>query len=409
MRFSLDLIVLKLISSRFISIYHYYDIIKSCCPETKARPNLTSVSLELIKKSIKDSKTANFGRDYSLDFLRGLAVFFMIVTHVNTVFFAAGEGVLDVFTWWGATVCFTTFLFVSGAVSGILLKKGKLRAKRLMSRGVKLLGIYYLVALLGILITGGNHDLVSVGGKSFWEIMLGILILDQIPLFIEFILAFALFSFLSAMSLKVLKKVVKKPIVMICGALGIYLVSRVIYPLELNNEILIRVKSLLVGHDRQHTFGVFSYFPVWTIGLVVGYWKPQIKPKKWTWIMSAALGISALLWVGFLLSGISVWNRWPPSAFFMLYGLMFCFAICVLYKFLKPFKLVNSLFIYLGRYTLQYYYYHLIFIFVIAEVLDYPSLGAAETVMLNLLVFIFSTAGVKLEKFFKQRIFVLKK
>ena len=124
-------------------------------------------------KSINKTKE----RDYSLDFLRGLAVIFMVITHVFALFYKGPNPIMDWFIWWGATVCFTTFLFIFSVLYGLKLSKGGLDVKKELKRFGVILAGYYLIGFWVSLFWGEQTPL---------EVLLFI----KQPEFVEFIIAF---------------------------------------------------------------------------------------------------------------------------------------------------------------------------------------------------------------------------
>ncbi|HLD96614.1 MAG TPA: heparan-alpha-glucosaminide N-acetyltransferase domain-containing protein [Patescibacteria group bacterium] len=90
-------------------------------------------------------------RDLSIDFLKGTAVLFMIVTHVNAFFYDGRLPWLNFWTWWGATICFISFVFAYGLGYGTRLARGPLDRKSTLKRLFTLLTGYL----------GGRHGSVS--------------------------------------------------------------------------------------------------------------------------------------------------------------------------------------------------------------------------------------------------------
>lgn len=326
------------------------------------------------------------GRDYSLDFLRGSAVFFMVITHVGGLFYFDKGTILDGLIWWGATVCFTIFLFVSAAVTGLLAKKDRLDSKKLLSRALYFLVMYFVVGIFIVFIEKWGDN--SIGD------LLDVLLFVEIPEFVEFLLAFVIFSLFVAAVPSFIKKIARSPLLSLIISLVIYVGAVLLHPVEVENAFLRLIKSLTVGHEGMHTFGVLAYLPVWTGGLVWGYYSVSMVHKKKERALSFALAGLSVLQVILIFSGFGEWNRWPPSIVFILYGLIFCVFVLRFYKSIARLGLVNRFLVHLGNYAFPYYYYHLVVIFVMGLILRWPSLNILLTLILVVIAFFVAWLGV---------------
>ncbi|MCA9390506.1 DUF1624 domain-containing protein [candidate division WWE3 bacterium] len=86
-------------------------------------------------------------RDLSIDILRGFAVLFMIVTHSIVLFYSGTARLLDFWVWWGATICYSSFLFAFSAVYGMKLSNGNIDPLKHLKRATILFIGYYLLAM----------------------------------------------------------------------------------------------------------------------------------------------------------------------------------------------------------------------------------------------------------------------
>jgi hypothetical protein len=84
-------------------------------------------------------------------------------------------------------------------------------------------------------------------------------------------------------------------------------------------------------------------------------------------------------------TGISIWQRYPPSINFLLYGLMFSFAVILFYKPIEKLKALNTTFIFLGVNALAYYFYHIVFLVGLDRILDIQDLSEIAVVSLYIL------------------------
>jgi peptidoglycan/LPS O-acetylase OafA/YrhL len=354
-----------------------------------------------MKQERKDKRQK---RDGSLDFLRGSAVFLMVITHINGVFLADTSHWLDGLTWWGATICFTVFLFVSGAVSGILLFNDKLRKRSLFRRSLQLLMVYLILGLLIVII---NAQFLSDGLGTTGDDIVDFLLFLRIPLFIEFILSFSVYSLLTAIFSKQLKRLVKRPLLFLTGAIIIFGLSKSFFEIQVDNIFLSRIKSLLVGHNSEHVFGVFSYLPVWTIGLLWGYWKNKFKRKKRNVILGVTFIVTILMWAILYISEWSVWNRWPPTLFLFLYGFIYIIGTFLIYPLICKLRFLDKAFQYFGRYALQFYYYHVAIIIFVGSLLEFEKVAPRAVLVLIFLVFILcivlNKAETRVKKYISSR------
>jgi hypothetical protein len=318
-------------------------------------------------------------RDLTIDFLRGTAVLLMIITHVNGLFDGSHIFILDRFTFTGATVCFTTFLFCSSVIYGLKLSKGSISKDSLLRRVGKILLVYYILAFFITIITTGI--------PTFRQIF-SLFIFEELPVFIEFLLAFALFDIVTFIFQKPIKKFLGQPILFILFALLVYFFSRYLNTLEIGDNYLSVIKALLVGHENIHSFGILSYFPIYVLGLI---WGRYLIGKAFSNKIALVLGITAYT----LLIGMKAlefdWERWPPSVVFHLYGLAYIGIVYFLSKYLLKMKYISNYIVYLSMNTLEYYFLHVIVIFVLFTIISTKFENAFAVILMNILVFFICT------------------
>jgi hypothetical protein len=339
----------------------------------------------------KDDKTAGVRpapgqthhRDHSLDFLRGSAVFLMIVTHVNAFFYGETGTWLDAVTWWGATVCFTVFLFVSGAISGMTIKKGTMTRFRAFMRGFSLLGVYYILAFLMAFF---NENFSSTIGTT-----INILTFRIIPEFTEFLLPFVFFPMLVAIALPVLKKIKHNSLLLISISIIAFAVASVLYKLDWGGGYMVVIKSLLVGEGDLHRFPLVSYLPVYTVGMWWGLRNREDK-KHELFLTKNILLLSISLFLMLLLTGVSTWNRWPPSLLFFSYGFIFIFSVILLHNQLHLHKWAHDAVAFLGHYSTSYLMYHLVAILLLKTFVVTGPLDEISTIFMIFLTFLISSS-----------------
>ncbi len=341
-----------------------------------------------IKKiSDKAESSLNQQRDTSLDFLRGLAVVLMVITHVGGKFYDGQGGFLDTFVFWGATVCFTTFLFVSSSVTGIKIALEKIDKKKILIRFGKLLLIYYITAFCLHFIEKGFADWLNQSIKLFT--------LQYYPEFTEFLLAFILFS---AVILIIPKKTLKWFVdyrYLILSSVIIWALSQLIQKFAVNTVFLYTVKNLLISNEKVHSFGILSYFPIFAVGL---WWGGVVIKSKEKSVKTALIAflVSTVLLLVLKFRSVIDWNRWPPSVVFLLYGISFSFAGIVLSKYISKIKFISDYVTFCGENALIYYISHVFYIVILVRIAQSPLFSEVSTFALFFIILLLTTLTVQL-------------
>lgn len=289
-------------------------------------------------------------RDQALDFLRGNAIIFMVLTHVIVLFYQGLSPTLSLLSWWGGTVCFTIFLFVFSSVIGLKLSKKIINTSKELNRSIKLLLGFYIVAICVHLFINNSGNLNDLSD---------ILIYKNLLEFTEFILAFIFYIWFILVFKKAFARLLQSVWVLLLLAVGIYIVSRYGYQLHWGQGYINIIKAQLIGHNDWHTFGIFSYFPVFTIGLIWGYKcvDKNFKKIKWSGVTSGVL-LVVLVCLKYL--NWSSFQRWPPSVLFLLIGLSYSFVILWFYQWISQISVFDNLIKFIGRNPFFYYVAHLV-------------------------------------------------
>lgn len=335
------------------------------------------------KKEGKPLELFSEPRDRSLDFLRGTAVVLMIIAHTNAFFYAKSGTALDFITWLGATVCATVFTFVSGAISGMTIKKGTMTRYRAFMRGFLLLDTYYILALLfGFF----NEKLPSTIGTT-----IDILTFKMVPLFTEFFLPFMFFPMLVALFYPVLRKSRHHQLILISVSLFAYALSTILYEVDWGRGYAGTLKAILVGSGDLHRFPLLSYLPVYSIGI---WWGMRDRSRKASELSFSKnmLFVSINICLVLMFTNASVWNRWPPSLLFLSYGFIFIFGMIFLYNRFNRLTYADEICEFLGHFSLSYTLYHLLTLLFIKTLIVSGPLGDLETSLLTVVVFLVSTA-----------------
>ncbi|MBU0660783.1 hypothetical protein KKG22_01230 [Patescibacteria group bacterium] len=288
-------------------------------------------------------------RIHGLDFLRGVAIFFMLVTHINAVFITKGNYALDKLSWFGATCCFSAFLFCFAFIYGKQITANKWDTKKQWKRFGQIILVYYISALLAAFFLYPPLSLAETGE---------ILILKHIPLYTEFILAFALYILLIIPFRPVLKQIRRFPIAAIILSIFVYVLSRWLYTIDVPTWF-VTTKALFVGDAHMHTFGVLSYAPIFMLGFLFGALKDNAYKKN---LLYTLFGLSSIAASILRLTDYSLWYRFPPSSLFLLYGVAYILGLLLLYPYLKKIRPLHQYMLFLGQNALNIFILNIIVI-----------------------------------------------
>ncbi len=320
-------------------------------------------------------------RDSSIDFLRATAVFLMVITHVNALLYSGKNSILDIFTTAGVTLCFSTFLFCSAYIDGLKIEKGKdFNIKKVLKR---IFNIYIVYVLCGIFVT-----LVFQEGITIDQI-LNIIILNYVPEFTEFLIAFILFSFLPLIFSKQIKQLLSKPLLLVFLTISIYflgsLISSELSKYSLPNYIRILVENIF-GYQNQHRFPIIPYLPIYSFGILLSKYKSNR-------ILFKTLVISLLLFFLLYFFKLSHWYRWPPSVLFLFYSFAYIPLILLIFrKFERTLsKSIFKLFTNVGKYPLEQFALSTLLVFTAKAFI--PSTGNEfVSILVNIIILGFLTA-----------------
>lgn len=333
-------------------------------------------------------------RDVSLDFLRGIAVFFMLLAHSVFFLYAGENSLLHLLKLVGDTFCFTVFLFVSGTVTYLayLEKKGQWENSkgRLLRRSLVILAGYYLVAIVAVV-----KDFHFPFSFRWLKILWPILSFQRIPGFTEFLIPLVFFRLLIFPLRKFYLFILRSPYRVILFSLLIYLAGALVFPLQVVSPLL-SWKALLVGQVGWYTFPLLQYFPVFTLGLVWGRWisrKQDLEDKE---KRAFQIGLVLSLVVTFTLVGCTtmeatipaLFSRWPPSPLFLILGLAVTFLLLALSFLLQDLKITSSLVrgvLFLGKQAFPVFIAHSLLL-QLFKVLELPKLYNPPLVFLGFLV-----------------------
>lgn len=326
--------------------------------------------------SLKLGSNPKPARDLSLDFLKGTAIIFMIVTHVNAFFYDGRLPWLNFWTWWGATICFVTFVFAYGVGYGNRLTRGPLDRKDTLRRLFTLLAGYLGVAAWVYLIWFGN--------PPTWQGLAKVFLLQEVPAFTEFMLAFFFYGILLLLFERWISAALRRIWVLPTIGLISYIISRILYSIPISNYYLANLKSLFVGNLDWNRWGILSYFIIFAFGLTFGYHllKSNRRPT-WQFGFFAAFAIAVV----FLSQTGFYSERWPPSALYLFWGLAYSLGALVAWDtiLIRARRLLTPV-ISIGHFALDYFILHTLLIVTVADLLGYRRFEAGPTIMIFLVV-----------------------
>lgn len=349
-------------------------------------------------------------REIAIDFLRGFAVFIMILAH-TAFFFNDNSNIIKSIQSFGDTNAFVIFLFVSGVVTFITYQRKKSdwenNKKTNIYRLISLVIGYYLVAF------------VSYGSQFTTSTILldsiKILTFQLVPGFTEFLLVFIVYGIIAVFFPKVLEIIGKNIIISISIGLGLYLLGFLMYFVDLSAPIE-AYKLLLAGGENIYRFPLLQYFLVFSIGLSFGNFlsiqkNPSIRQQTYFQLFIVFL---SLCLVGLLIKPYSIFTefndleRWPPTLLFMMVGLtvsMFSLFLFSLEIFERYFEILFNFISKLGKDAYVLFIIHIIILQSYDILFDFRT----NNIVLFLAIFtIFLTICLILTRLYKS-LFISKK
>ncbi|MCA9392307.1 hypothetical protein KC614_03835 [candidate division WWE3 bacterium] len=292
-------------------------------------------------------------RDETLDFLRGSAVLFMIVCHAFVLLYSGKLLVMDLLVFWGATVCFTIFLFVFSVIYARKINNGRLQLSKELRRVLTFIVGYFIVAFW--VVFWSFPDVIKDG--AYW--VFRVLSLYYMPAFTEFVITFAWFVLLFLILQRPIKAMLKRMSSTVIVTATLYVLAGVLYTMTADTLLWRTIGAQLVGFRDFHIFGVLSYMPVAGFGL---WWGSRefkddnvrmVSARNWFVVLLA-------LFVFLRVTGLSSWHRWPPSIYFMLYGFTFTFLAIWQFDWIKKLGRVYKFVLSVGKNAFVYYLGHLL-------------------------------------------------
>lgn len=243
-------------------------------------------------------------RDRAQDLFKGLMTLLMVYCHVLQFF--GDETLSPAVRYWtelANLTVFPGFLFAFGRNSAraYLSRPFRQSAPRLGLNAMKIFGVFVLSGL-SFRVLRENKPFAAGTVRS-------VLLLEDIPGWSEFIVAFALYAVLALILFHPLRYAMDKPYIMMSVAAACLLCCFLPYSRFLDPRL-----SLFIGGHRFAYFPVVQYAPYFLAGMLY----QGRREKSWVWPIAAAalsgLGLLRVLWLG----GIP--SRFPPDIGWVLLG-----------------------------------------------------------------------------------------
>lgn len=289
-------------------------------------------------------------RNTTIDFMRGLAIFLMILIHVTAHFLQDKT----VYLLWDYThFAVPLFIFCSAYLS-FTGKEHKLTFPSVISRVGRLLRPYYIFLLIYFsyifLIKQDQLPMQVILDKVFLLNAKSADLEWLVVLFLSFILLFPL-----------IQHAAKKPLFLF--VLGIMSGGSAIY---------------LLFADIPIPFRHMMWLP-WIFYIVMVY--SLVQEKKSKWFIPVVILFSAIVFIvsrsSLMSSGESLTlthNKYPPNIFYLSYGVFWTFFLYWIHPKLHIPKYIDALFSFFSRYSYPIFFIHFLIIYIFLDFVPFRKL-----------------------------------
>ncbi|UOQ86808.1 acyltransferase family protein [Gracilibacillus salinarum] len=288
-------------------------------------------------------------RDRSIDYFKGLLVIGMVYAHVLQFF---SDSTLypstSIITSFFNLITFSGFVFCFGYVGQLAYYRKPFASvyKKMLMTGLKTLVAFYL--------SGVAFQLYVEGQPLNFDTILPIVLLQIIPGWSEFLVAFALIIVIGVVLFHGFVWLSERPVLLWTTA--VILLSATWMDLS---QVESSVIGLIVGTDQFPTFPVLLYMPFYLIGI---YFAKYPIGFRWKYLLFSMLGTS--LFVYFLASHhFQLPDRFPPSVYWITGPTFFLYIYFVISKRLNEWTNGLKFLRIIGENTLFYLLMSNIFIF----------------------------------------------
>ena len=321
-------------------------------------------------------------RDNRLDFIRGSAVVFMIICHALVFLYEGPSPVIEFFIYWGATVCFTMFLLVFGVLYGMKYAKGSFDSVKELRRALT-----FFIGYLGMGAWVYFWQQTNIGKSIQISELIDLVSTKMMSEYTEFVFAFVVFIMFAILLKPLFAKFRLMALWLIVFAVLGYVVAGALYALPTSGILLVTIKQHLIGSGDLHRFGLFMYLPIFALG--VGWGFVQIKhPEIIDKLVLVISVMTLIILLIFKFTGLSVWHRWPPSIYFLLYGLVYPCLVFVIYDRLpKLTRPATDYVVGIGQNAFLYYVGHLVVLFPLQYLLNTPHSSVGWAIAMAVILF----------------------
>ncbi len=285
-------------------------------------------------------------RNYPLDIARLIAIFLMLFAHVVSFFYNGTSSNFLFIRDWINIVSFTTFLFISGAVTYLVhlhkLHSQEINKAKLIKRvGILLLGYYFLAIVASFEKITNFID--TQGALAGLKLIGKIFLLIEVPGYTEFIIPFIFFTLILLLFPGMIRKIVKNPILLLSVGFALFIIGEILV-----NSLTLPANWAAIGalfygspNNEFYRFPFLQYGLVYLFGM---YWGLIISDKREdnTELARQAFFMvimSITIVVSYFIGGSDIlFQRWPPSLSFLIIGITWTGFILIFVQKLKIFS-----------------------------------------------------------------------
>lgn len=310
-------------------------------------------------------------RILSIDFMKGLLALLMLLAHVIS-FFVDEDILMSNFIIFSAgNLAFPGFLFCFGYAFYVayLSKEIKCVYKNILMTTFKILVAYY--------ISGICFELFVAERATSFNTIINVLILNSIPGWSEFLIAFSLISIMSLVFYIPIKIILNKKVVFFVVLFILLATTYFPYSIIKINQI-----GLLVGTFQFSCFPILQYAPFYLLGMYFAKYK--INWKKTILYVSAIFSSPLIVVVAM---GDKLPRRFPPTLIWILSPCLFLYLLYILSDYIttKMSGLIIDEILLIGKNTLLYILLSNIFIFSLST-LDIANISLLFGIILTSII-----------------------
>ena len=349
----------------------------------------------------EDQQESNLERNDILDYVRGLAIFLMVVAHVTVFINNNSNAFLGGLAQLIDIIAFTVFLMVSGAVAYLAYldrKETKKMRSSIVDRSFNLLVAYFIVSLVAIL-----PEL----SKDFARKTLEILFFLRSPSYSEFLIPFIVYGFSLIPLRNFYKKIASNLKLLIIVGLSAYILGWLLYQVPYPKSLSYYM-SFVSGYSDWFRFPLLQYFPVFLVGIYFGriFQGRELSIErfiKYGVVINIAFMVFLVLGLVSNTAPAELLERWPPTPLFLLAGTIAFVLMYVGFSLLKG-RIPLSFLSYMGKHASAFYIYHIIILYLYRHYVNIVAPPLLPTIVSLGIVLGITTLFLELIKLFRAKI-----